>query len=140
MITITQVKTDQDYKTCLMIRRKVFIKEQDVPENLEVDEYDQESTHFLAFFDGHPAATGRLRVVDKKVKFERISTLKEFRGKKIASQLMKEMESFANQYYPSLQKTLDAQTMALDFYLRLGWTPIGECFYEANIEHQRMIK
>lgn len=140
MITVKQVKTDEDFKTCLMIRRKVFIKEQDVPENLEVDEYESESTHFLAFFEGKPAATGRLRTLQNKVKFERIATLKEFRGKRIASKLMKHMEAFAKKHYPSLQMTLDAQTMALDFYLRLGWTPIGERFYEANIEHQKMIK
>lgn len=82
MITVKQVKTDEDFKTCLMIRRKVFIKEQDVPENLEVDEFESESTHFLAFFEGKPVATGRLKVFENKVKFERISTLKEFQGKK----------------------------------------------------------
>ncbi|MCB1116683.1 MAG: GNAT family N-acetyltransferase [Chlamydiia bacterium] len=140
MITVKQVETDQDFKSCLKIRREVFFREQNVPEELEVDEYEKTSIHFLALFNNTPAGTGRLRIVKEKVKFERISTLKEFRGQGIASKLMETMEAYAKKHYPTLPMTLDAQTLALEFYLKLGWTPVGECFYEANIEHQRMTK
>ena len=139
MIKIKQINTDEDFKTCLMIRHKVFCKEQNVPKEIEVDKYEKESIHFLAFFDQKPAATGRLRIVNNKVKFERIATLEEYRGKGVATKLMRHMEQFAKEKYPSNQMTLDAQTTALTFYLKLGWSPIGECFYEANIEHQKMI-
>lgn len=139
MIKIKEVNTDQDFQTCLMIRHKVFCKEQNVPIELELDKYEKESIHFLAFFDQKPAATGRLRIVNSSVKFERIATLNEFRGKGVATKMMGHMERYAKEIFPSFQMTLDAQTTALTFYLKLGWTPIGECFYEANIEHQKMI-
>ena len=75
MITVKQVETDQDFKSCLKIRREVFFREQNVPEELEVDEYEKTSIHFLALFNNTPAGTGRLRIVKEKVKFEKSQLL-----------------------------------------------------------------
>ena len=45
---------------CLTIRKEVFIEEQKVPENAELDDFDSISFHALAYLDSTPIATGRL--------------------------------------------------------------------------------
>ncbi|QVL57617.1 MAG: GNAT family N-acetyltransferase [Simkaniaceae bacterium] len=139
MIIVKRVKTEEDYQTCLMIRRKVFVEGQKVPEREEIDAFEKTSIHFLAFYENEPAATGRLRVEKTFVKFERIATLEMFRGRGIASKLMQEMQRVAQKDYPIYQMMMHAQTEAIPFYLKLGWRPNGERFYEAGIEHQKMI-
>jgi len=69
-----------DLATCLEIRRIVFIEEQNVPEDLERDAYDQTAAHFLAYLDG--AAVGTARVVRKgnDAKIGRVAVLKPARG------------------------------------------------------------
>lgn len=139
MIIVKEVKTEEDYQACLMIRRKVFIEGQQVPERKEVDSFEKEATHFLAFYQNKPAATGRFRIEKNAIKFERVATLEQFRGKGIATQLMQEMQRAAQKNYPSYQMMMHAQVEALRLYLKLGWAPEGERFYEAGIEHQKMI-
>lgn len=139
MIIVKEVKAEEDYQTCLMIRRKVFIEGQQVPEREEIDSFERESTHFLALYGQKPAATGRFRTENNAVKFERVATLEQFRGRGIATKLMQEMQRVAQENYPSHEMMMHAQVEALPLYLKLGWTPVGERFYEAGIEHQKMI-
>lgn len=139
MTVAIEVKTKADYQSCLMIRRKVFIEEQQVSEKEEIDSFEKEATHFLAFYQNKPVATGRFRVQENCVKFERVATLKAFRGKGIATQLMEEMQRVSQEKHPSFQMVMHAQVGAFPFYLKLGWTFEGERFYEAGIEHQKMV-
>ena len=57
---IQLVKTEEDYKRVLTIRRTVFIEEQNVPESLEIENED-ESFHVLALFGDMSVGTGRWR-------------------------------------------------------------------------------
>jgi predicted GNAT family N-acyltransferase len=139
VITIKQVETEKDYQICLKIRRKIFIEEQNVPERMEVDEFEKEAIHFLAFYQSHPAATGRIRINKGFVKFERVATLEKYRGKGIASGLMQEMQKVAIERFPTYLPAMHAQVKAVSFYVKLGWVQVGELFEEAGIEHQMMI-
>ena len=59
---------------CHRIRRIVFIEEQKVPKDLEVDGLDLACVHFLADSDGRPAGTARLRITDDHhAKAERVA-------------------------------------------------------------------
>lgn len=138
-ITIRQVSTDQEYQQCLEIRRIVFIEEQGVPEEVEMDAYENEATHFLALYGSAPAATGRLRLKKGFVKFERIGTLPPFRGKGIAKALVKEMQKVTLEVFPGYLPAMHAQADATSFYLKLGWVAVGSPFEEAGILHQVMI-
>eukprot|EP00919_Chromeraceae_sp_WS-2016_P052993 GHVR01125796.1.p1 GENE.GHVR01125796.1~~GHVR01125796.1.p1 ORF type:complete len:141 (+),score=14.95 GHVR01125796.1:42-464(+) len=138
MIIVKRVNKEE-YQTCLMIRRKVFVEGQKVPAEIESDAFEHASIHFLAFYDNEPAATGRLRVEKSFIKFERVATLEMFRGRGIASKLMEEMQRTCKEIYSAFQMMMHAQIQSMDFYLKLGWTPIEERFYEAGIEHQKMI-
>jgi len=110
-----------------------------VPEREEIDAFEKEAIHFLAYYKGVSAATGRMRVKKCFIKFERIATLKEFRGRGIATELMEEMQRAALARFHTYLPAMHAQTEAIPFYLKLGWVQVGDLFDEAGIEHQVMI-
>lgn len=127
-----------EYQLALSIRRRVFVEEQNVPEEIEIDEYEKVCIHFLTFHDDLPVATGRLRVKGEFIKFERIATLPEARGKGIGRSLMLQMMKEVAENYPTLIPYMHSQLGASPFYKKLGWRQEGEIFYEAGIAHIRM--
>ena len=120
----------------LRIRRKVFIEEQDVPEEIEYDEFEDESTHFICLVEGIPVGAGRLSLLDNMQKVERVAILKEYRGlglgKLMVNTILKECE-------PDMPIGGNAQLIARDFYIELGFRPVGDVFLEAGIQHIKMI-
>lgn len=139
MTVIKKVKNQKEYETCLMIRKAVFIDEQNVPEDREVDCFENTSLHFLAYYNKQPAGTGRFRVKKNFIKFERIAVLKTFRGKKIGKKLLQTMQEVAKKEYPSYQIMAEVQVRVTPFYQKLGWKVIGKTFWDAGIEHQKMV-
>lgn len=135
-----RLSTEADYHRALFIRRSVFILEQGVPEEIEIDEYESSSIHFLTVdSNGSAIATGRLRTKDSFIKFERIATLKEFRGMGVGQNLMGEMIRYARENYAGLTPFMHSQSSAVSFYEKLGWVTQGPIFFEAGISHQAMI-
>lgn len=88
---------------------------------------------------GIPAATGRLRVKNKFIKFERIATLNDYRGQGLGKILMEFMLAHAQKNYPTYTPYMHSQMDAVPFYEKLGWKAQGEIFFEANIPHRVMI-
>lgn len=82
MITIKKVQTKKEYEICLMIRNAVFVEELHTRDQ-EIDSFENSFIHFLAYYNNNPAGTGRLRIKEHCIKFERIAILKAFRGKGI---------------------------------------------------------
>ncbi len=122
------------------LRRTIFINEQGVEEALEMDGLDDHATLIVMYVDNTPVGCARYRVLDDKVKVERVGILKEYRRQGLGEHIMNFVEEQINEYTKAQWITLNAQLTAKDFYLRLGYTPIGDIFVEANIEHQKMIK
>lgn len=116
------------------IRRKVFIEEQNVPEPEEWDEYDEQHDHFLVYWDDQAIGCARLL---KSGQVGRMAIIKEYRGQAFGSALLKFILSFAKKHG---FKTvfLHAQTHAIPFYLKFGFTSYGEIFDDAGIPHQSM--
>lgn len=117
------------------IRRTVFIEEQNVPEELEWDENDERCHHVLAFAaDGAPIGTGRL-LLDGHI--GRMAVLKAWRGRGVGSAILKMLLLLAQK--EGLESvSLHAQTHALSFYARHGFTAAGGEFMEAGIPHRAM--
>ncbi|MBO8164940.1 MAG: GNAT family N-acetyltransferase [Brevibacillus sp.] len=140
---IRRVRTEQEKADALFVRRRVFIEEQNVPESLEVDEYDRPEAptiHFVAYRDGKPVGAGRLRVYDRQTgKVERVAVLDSERGTGLGRELMLAMEQTARDEGFS-QLKLNAQCHAQPFYEKLGYKPIGDVFDEAGIDHIAMVK
>ncbi|MFS0560213.1 GNAT family N-acetyltransferase [Terribacillus sp. 179-K 1B1 HS] len=121
------------------VRTLVFVDEQKVPADLEIDELENESIHFVGYEGDIPGAAARMRLVDGYAKMERICILKEFRGKHYGNKLMWGMEEEAKKR--GIQKAkLNAQTHAIPFYERLGYTVVSDAFMDAGIPHKTMIK
>ncbi len=127
---------DNDKDSLARIRRRVFIEEQNVPEDMEWDEYDDSATHFLASLDNRVIATARLKT-DGQI--GRMAVLAEYRNKGIGSELLHFILLTAR--HQKLKKAyLHAQVSAVPFYKKHGFTTHGHVFYEANIPHQDMSK
>ncbi len=134
-IKIQLVKTDKDYNTILGIRRVVFINEQNVPEDLEIENEDS-SFHVMATCDNTVVGTGRWRKTSLGYKLERFAVLKEFRKKGIGQEIVR----FILSQIP-LDKMiyLHAQESVIKFYKDLGFSIIGSTFIEADIVHAKMV-
>ena len=127
---------DSNNDSLVRIRRQVFIEEQNVPEDMEWDEHDSSSTHFLATLDNKVIATARLKT-DGQI--GRMAVLAEYRNKGIGSKLLKFVLLTAKQQKQK-KVYLHAQVSAIPFYKKHGFTACGDIFYEANIPHREMSK
>ena len=117
------------------IRRKVFVVEQHVPEAEEWDDLDAVSQHVIALAgDGEAIGTGRL-LPDGRI--GRMAVLKAWRGRGVGSALLRELIGMVREGGFS-ETRLHAQTHALAFYRRHGYTPVGDEFMEAGIPHVEM--
>lgn len=119
------------------IRFDVFVLEQNVPVELELDEMDAQSLHALAFDqDGLAVATGRL-LPDGHI--GRMAVRRSSRKKGVGAQVLKALtEAAITKGYPEV--LLGAQLHATGFYLRQGFAEFGEVFMDANIPHIMMRK
>lgn len=125
------------YDIALKIRRTVFIGEQNVPEDIEIDEFETESTYYLVFYDINPVATARYRKVNDSIKLERFAVLEEFRNKGVGAILMRRiMDDFEDEDYPIY---LNSQEDVIGFYRKFGFRKVGKRFFEAGIPHFKMI-
>ncbi|WP_334071819.1 MULTISPECIES: GNAT family N-acetyltransferase [Paenibacillus] len=141
---IIHVETQEQLEHCLEIRKEVFVQEQNVPLDLEIDEFDKLSPdvhHVLVEVDGTYAATGRLTYYkDNSAKMQRIAVRKAFRSHGVGKILLIALEELARELAFS-QSVLDAQCQAEGFYRKLGYDTIStEPFDDAGIPHVRMVK
>lgn len=134
---IEQIQSPEEYEAVLRIRTEVFIEEQEVPEELELDPL--QGHNFLLWEDSSPIGTGRYLVKQGLVKYERIAILKAFRGRGVGKLLMEHMQADAKKRFPDHLNVMHAQVYATPFYEKLGWRAIGDVFLDADIEHKWMV-
>ena len=139
MINVEQLEIhiadwSKDQHKLKYIRTKVFIEEQNVPVELEWDDDDAISTHFLATINDEPIATVRLKP-DGHI--GRMAVLKAMRQHGIGSQLLKTVTQHARDR--SLKAVfLNAQVNVVGFYEKYGFESYGEDFFDAGIPHRAM--
>lgn len=119
------------------LRRRVFVEEQHVPEEIELDADDARAFHALALEDGRPVGCGRMLAHGDSVKIGRMAVLAERRHLGVGRRVLAFLVEHARQR-GFRRAVLDAQLHAEGFYLKQGFTPIGEVFEEAGIMHRRM--
>lgn len=120
---------------CVLVRENVFIKEQKIDPNIELDELDATCLHFVLYKDGQAIATARF-LSDGHV--GRVAVLKEYRKQGYGSMVLKEIIKYAKEHnYESI--FLGSQLHAVPFYLSLGFKVASDIFLEADIEHVNMI-
>ena len=123
------------------IRFEVFVNEQNVPQEMELDSDDDRAWHVLILSGENVLGTARLVVEEKDLnpvgRIGRMAVLKEFRHQGIGLELLKNLINFGVkqgicEYY------LHAQLSAQGFYEKEGFISEGEVFEEAGILHQSM--
>ena len=117
------------------VREAVFMREQNVPAELEWDGLDESCRHVLAL-DGQGNAIGCGRITPDG-HIGRLAVLPAWRGKKVGSTLLEGLLDYARSQGLA-QVDLNAQVQALPFYRRAGFEEEGEEFMEAGIPHCRM--
>ncbi len=122
---------------CFAIRLAVFTGEQGVPAEQELDEFDDVALHILAMWNGEPAGTARaFEKTPSLQKIGRVAVLRAFRKYGIGAAVMRAIETEC----PGSGFVLDAQTQAMGFYEKLGYTAEGPEFLDAGILHRLMRK
>ena len=132
-----KITVTDDFLACAAIRRRVFIEEQNVPEELELDELDATAVHLLAVQDGRPVGTARLLIEGESAKIGRVAVLPEMRGTRAGAALMRAALDELRARGVTKAK-LGAQTHAIGFYEKLGFTVHGPEYDDAGIPHRDM--
>ncbi|WP_123533902.1 GNAT family N-acetyltransferase [Halosimplex salinum] len=139
-VDVRVAESDPDREAALSVRREVFIEEQGVPEDIEMDGRDDEAVHLVATAGGEPVGAARLREVDPGVgKVERVAVVDERRGEGIGRDLMDTLEATAADRGID-RLIMHAQTHVEAFYRRLGYETTSDVFEEAGIDHVEMEK
>lgn len=126
-----------------IIRRTVFVEEQQVPEEEEWDGLDPSCTHFLAWLPTTPESTeppipvGTARLLPDG-HIGRVAVLASARGKGVGVALMNAAIDAARQQQHQ-RVVLSAQLHALAFYEQLGFVAYGDVFMDAGIPHREMV-
>jgi predicted GNAT family N-acyltransferase len=136
MLTVKYIETEGEYQSARAIRGEVFIVGQNVPREIELDEYEDTATHILAVENELAIGTARWRYTDEGVKLERFAVPEPYRGKGVGVALV---EFAINELREKNMIYLNAQEYVISFYQKLNFEGIGDIFYEAGIPHQKMI-
>ncbi len=134
--SVGQVKWQDMESHLRRIRTMVFIDEQNVPEEMEWDEYDEACTHVLVEINGDYIATGRLLETGQ---IGRMAVLKPFRQMGVGSKVLRKLLSVANSMN---MKTvfLNSQLDVIGFYKKFDFQEEGDIFDDAGIPHRKMKK
>ena len=116
------------------IRRTVFILEQSVPEEIEMDSLDPTARHVVAYLDDRPVGTGRITAEGR---IGRMAVLVEHRNRGVGQAILKRLMEIGREIgVPKF--ILSAQCHAIPFYERMGFEVCSPVFQEADIDHQEM--
>lgn len=134
------IKTWQDAKLdAYSIRKRVFIEEQGVPEEMELDGFDLNARHALAYTDSECIGTARLVTLQGNLgRIGRMAVLPKHRGHGVGKQLLGALLK-ACQSQGIKQIELHAQVTVISFYEQFGFIAQGDVYDEAGIPHRDMI-
>ena len=133
------ISVTNNHEACFALRHQVFVDEQGVPVEEELDELDAEATHILATKDGVPVGTARVVYQDEIAKIGRVCVLKSTRGTGLGADLINAAVQLAKDKSGITKAKLGAQLHALGFYEKLGFSVYGPVYLDAGIEHRDMV-
>ena len=142
---IRVLKSEKEHSLGFKLRTEVFVNEQNVPKELELDEKDnsEHTIHIGYFKDDKLIGVARLIDMDKDIiHIGRVAIDKNHRGEGIGYKLILGCEDIAkNVLNKDFTIELGAQLYAENFYKKLGYNRINNNIYiDAGIEHIDMRK
>jgi len=137
-LKVIAIETPADMQRAYAIRRRVFIEEQRVPEEIEMDADDSHAFHALAIFDGKPIGCGRMvEQGASEVKIGRMAVIRNFRKTGVGADILRFLVDRAR-LRGFHRAIVHAQLTAAGFYRKEGFIAVGGVFDEAGIAHRRM--
>jgi predicted GNAT family N-acyltransferase len=135
-ILIADADYGEDFESIRRVRFDVFVDEQGVPADIEMDDRDPECAHVLAIVGGSAVGTARIDL-RRDGKVGRLAVLPAHRRRGVATALTLRLHALARQ--KGLASVwCHAQLQALPFYERLGYLRTSAEFVEAGIDHVEM--
>lgn len=146
-----RVRTREQLEAAWRVRLAVFVEEQQVPLDEEVDAADtaETTTHVIVVTveDPHDAvATGRLLSDPAHpgvVHIGRVAVRERWRTGGVGAIVMRALEDLAVETASvdgTVRIELSAQEQAIGFYERLGYTITGERYLDAGIWHRDAVR
>ena len=141
MIEIKRAETPDERKRCYALRYIVFVEEQGVPVEMEVDDHDEhDAVHMMGVEDNAVVATARLFVENGLGKIGRVAVEKRSRGHGYGKLVISALMDHARKESVVSKLTLDAQVHATGLYEKLGFQKVGGVFDDAGIDHIKMVR
>ncbi|SLN62026.1 putative N-acetyltransferase YjcF [Falsiruegeria litorea R37] len=133
------IEVTQDRDACFVLRHRVFVEEQGVPIEEEIDVMDEVATHMLATLDSAPSGTARVLFDGETAKIGRVCVLPQGRGTGMGVALIRKGIEIAQEQSGITRVKLGAQVQALGFYEKLGFEVCGPVYDDAGIDHRDMV-
>ena len=139
-ITVKLVETEAELEAAIAVRFRVFVDEQQIPAEIEIDEDDARCTHALAWHGGQAIGAGRLLLHDDGLaRIGRMAVDREWRRSGIGGRILQCLEDAARDQ-EAAEFVLHAQEYVKAFYAAHGYAEYGLPFMEAGIPHIEMRK
>lgn len=126
-----------DINICYKLRETIFVREQNYSFEVEFDNLDAISKHFLLFENDFPIGNARISTDNTKAFISRVCVLKNYRKNGAGRFLMEEVINYCKKQ--NFEKIiLVSQEHDIGFYSKLGFETFGEMYMDANIPHFKM--
>ena len=137
---VKKLDSNEEAEAVQLLRIRVFVDEQNVPPEIELDEFDDIAVHAVAYKSGVVVGTGRL-ILDtpNDARIGRMAVEASLRRTGVGSAVLAFLENEARA--SGIKRvSLHAQNYVKDFYAKYGYIECGNTFLEAGIIHVEMRK
>ena len=139
-LVVKQLETEKELEAAIAVRFRVFVDEQSIPPEEELDEADATATHAIAICQGEVVGTGRLVWGDDgDALIGRMAVDAQWRRKGVGGEILKFLEDSARKQGLT-RSVLHAQEYVKSFYAAHGYQQHGDTFLEVDIPHVEMRK
>lgn len=138
-VIVSVAQTPADFFQLIRLREEVFVVEQHVPIQIELDEHDDRATHLIVRLGSDLIGTARLVVDGSLGKIGRMAIQYAYRRNKVGHALMDHLVRLARDKGLT-RLVLHAQEQTVAFYRKMGFQPEGPAFQEAGISHRKMVR
>lgn len=140
MITVKIVETENEFNEAIKLRYELLRLPLNLPEGSEVDELETSAVTIIALKKEQIIGTGRIHSVDEKtMQIRFMAVRKDFQNKRIGAKILVALEQIALLKKVS-EIILNARNEIKHFYIKNGYTVIGEPFESVGICHVSMSK
>ncbi|MEX0349351.1 MAG: GNAT family N-acetyltransferase [Paracoccaceae bacterium] len=135
----SRIDVVDDPAPCFALRHEVFVVEQGIPQEEELDELDAVAVHLLARDGARAIGAARVVFIEETAKIGRVCVLAQARGTGLGTALIKEAIEVARAQEGVTKVKLGAQITAMGFYEKLGFAALGPIYLDAGLDHRDMV-